>query len=277
MSGDGSFRVEEFLEALTSQLDRTQDALRMKAVNRPLTYAIKDFSLNLQVFVELDEQGDVRLRSSGPNETGASSVSIGFTTITRSAIDENTIRLSETQGPSLDELGIPPEDQRRLEKIGVRNAAQLKRLSASSGEGAVARFANVPVNRLRAALQASRPRVDRMTPAPAPEASEPTVRPSRTALDDGVREPSLRVPRGTRRLRLDGSNLQALQNGGTASLEGMTVPVVEASDAHVVLDLGDLVPRGRLELGFGDAETLAFQLETEAVAEPRSDDPWSPA
>ncbi|WP_367325932.1 hypothetical protein [Streptomyces sp. HUAS ZL42] len=277
MSGDGSFRVEEFLEALTSQLDRTQDALRLKAVNRPLTYAIKDFSLTLQVFVELDEQGDVRLRSSGPNETGASSVSIGFTTITRSAIDENTIRLSETQGPSLDELGIPPEDQRRLEKIGVRNAAQLKRLSASSGEGAVARFANVPVNRLRAALQASRPRVDRLTPAPAPEPSEPAAPPARPALDDAVREPSLRVPRGTRRLRLDGSNLKALQNGGSASLEGMAVPVVEASDDHVVLDLGDLVPRGRLELGFADAETLAFQLETETVTEPRSDDPWSPA
>ena len=45
MAGDSSFRCEDFLEAITSQLDRTQDALRLKAVNRPLTYAIRDFSL----------------------------------------------------------------------------------------------------------------------------------------------------------------------------------------------------------------------------------------
>ena len=52
-------------------------------------------------------------------------------------IEENTIALAEVQGPSLDDLGLAPEDQRSLEKLGVRNAAQLKRLSSSSGEGAV--------------------------------------------------------------------------------------------------------------------------------------------
>ena len=30
----------EFLEAITAQLDQTQDALRLKAVNRPLTFAL---------------------------------------------------------------------------------------------------------------------------------------------------------------------------------------------------------------------------------------------
>ena len=59
MASDGSFLVEEFIDAITSQLDRVQDALRVKAVNRPLTYALKDLSLELKVFVDMDEQGNV--------------------------------------------------------------------------------------------------------------------------------------------------------------------------------------------------------------------------
>ena len=106
MAGDGSFLVEEFLDAIASQLDRTQDALAFKAVNRPLTYAIKDFNLQLQVFVEMDADGSVRLRSSGPNETGASTISIGFTTITKPMIEENTVALAASRTPSLAEAGV---------------------------------------------------------------------------------------------------------------------------------------------------------------------------
>ena len=189
MSVDGSFRIEDFLEAITSQLDRTQDSLRLKAVNRPLTYAIRDFSLDLKVFVELDPEGQVRFRSSGPTDTGASTVSIGFTTITRPMIEENTIGLEEVQSPALDELGLDAEEQRSLAKIGVRNAAQLKRLHSSSGEGALVKFSNVPVNRLRAALQASRPQVDRLGPDREPANGEASRSPGRG-------EPSIRVPRG---------------------------------------------------------------------------------
>ena len=51
MIGEGSFRVEDFIQAITAQLDRVQDALRLKAVNRPLTYALKDLAMDLKVFV----------------------------------------------------------------------------------------------------------------------------------------------------------------------------------------------------------------------------------
>ena len=43
--------------------------MRIKAVNRPLTYALKDLSLELRVFAELDGSGNVRFRTAGPNET----------------------------------------------------------------------------------------------------------------------------------------------------------------------------------------------------------------
>ena len=101
MAGEGAFLMEDFLEAIASQLDRAQDALAFKAINRPLTYAIRDFAMALQVFVDLDQEGNVRLRASGPNEVGASTVNIGFTTVTRPMIEENTISLAQTRAPSL--------------------------------------------------------------------------------------------------------------------------------------------------------------------------------
>lgn len=292
MTGDGSFGVEEFLEAITSQLDRTQDALRLKAVNRPLTYAIRDFSLDLRVAVEMNGEGQVRFRSSSPNDTAASTVSIGFTTITRPMIEENTITLSEAQSPSLADMGFAPEDQRSLEKIGVRNASQLKRLSSSSGETAVSRFADVPVNRLRAALQASRPQVDRVSPAgPSPAvgaggngSDQPAAAAPRTS------EPDVAVPPGTRRLRLDGTNLRDLRTTGSASLGGVGVPIVASEDDHVIVDLGRLEPHGRLAIDVDGAEALAFQLNRspDTAAHPGGvgpplptgeapADPWTPS
>ena len=254
MAGDSSYPVEDFLEALTSQLDRTQDSLRLKAVNRPLTYAIRDFSLSLQVFVEMDDQGQVRFRSSGANETGASTVAIGFTTITRPMIEENTVKLTEVGSASLDELGFAPQEQRQLERLGVRNSAQLQRLNTSSGEDALARFADMPVNRLRAALQAGSPTVRQIQAEPDGMPAEP---------DTPGTVPEIRVPAGTRRLRLDGRNLSELAAAGSARLDGAGVAIVDAGADHAVIDLGRHEPVGRLELKLDDRVSLAFQLSAE--------------
>jgi hypothetical protein len=267
MAADDSFAVQDFLEAITSQLDRTQDSLSLKAVNRPLTYAIREFSLSLQVFVEMDDEGVVRFRSAGPNETGASTVSVGFTTITRTMIRENTVDLAEAQGPSLNDAGLAPAEQRQLERLGVRNVAQLRRLSSESSENAVAQYADLPVNRLRAALQAGRPAVRAVQPEAAP--------PARLAPDPAVQR--VRVPPGTRRLRLDGENLDGLTNSGNATLDGVGVPIVESGPSHAVVDLGPRDPRGRLDVRLGDGQTLSFQLGDDADEPVRNGAVWEPS
>jgi hypothetical protein len=159
VKGDSSFLVEDFINAITSQLDRVQDALRLKAVNRPLLYALNQLTLELQIFVEMDGQGDVRFRTCGPNETGASTIHLGFTTITKPMIEENTISLAMTRSPSLDELGLARDEQKRLEQLGVRNAAQLQRLGTSTGTNAVSRLSGISVERLHQALTESRPKI----------------------------------------------------------------------------------------------------------------------
>ena len=65
------------------------------------------------------------------------------------------------------------------------------------------------------------------------------------------------------------------------------VPIVASEDDHVVVDLGHLEPRGRLEIDVDGGATLAFQLDRRrpgrptARAMPPGDpgpptDPWSP-
>jgi hypothetical protein len=158
--------VEEFVQTLTAQLDRAQDALALKArTGRPLTFALKDLSIDLRVFWETDARGRLVMRHAGPNEEAASTVKLGFTTITRSMVEENTVSLGLEEDPrALQELrgtnNLNDDDRRRLEMVGVRTVGQLRRLSSGANSTSVETYLGIPVMRLRAALeQAARPAV----------------------------------------------------------------------------------------------------------------------
>src|SRR5262249_62078329 len=124
----------------------------------------------------MDRQGQVLLRAAGPNEAGASTLAMDFTTITKPMIEENTVSLAATRSTPLDKLGLDPQEQMRLEKLGVTNLAQLERLKGSTGVNTVARLAELPVDRLRRALQSGLPRLEGAAP-PSPPASAPPAQP----------------------------------------------------------------------------------------------------
>jgi hypothetical protein len=208
----GSYPIEEFLEAITAQLDKTQDALRLKSVNRPLTFALKDFNLDLQVFVEMDEQGQIRFRPSRPNEQGSSTVNIGFTTITRPMIEENTVSMELTKSPTLEEVGLDPDERRQLERLGVRNAAQLKRLESQAGDSNLSRLSGVNVARLRQALQMGRPRIDNIAVE-----NEPAVA---DQLDPRINSVMPGPDRGSRRVPVE---MPGYKNPDNRVVEGRNV------------------------------------------------------
>ena len=291
MVGDGSFLVEEFIDSITSQLDRVQDSLRIKAVNRPLTYALKDMSLELKVFVELDPQGKVRFRTSGPNEAGASVVQLGFTTITKPMIEENTVSLAASRSPSLEEAGLAPDERLRLERMGVRNVGQLERLQSSAGVQSVARFSDVPVDRLRSALVLNRPRVTGVRPEPPrpaqpgpqpgkpappvvrpapappvrlPQQPPPPVRPrSPVVHPPAVPAPVLKVQPGTRRLTLSGSRLIGDDGPASVRLNNQPLGVAEADDDRIVIEMPEDHRGGALEVSLSDGTVASFELSVD--------------
>lgn len=298
MSSGTGYPIEEFLEAITSQLDQTQDALRLKAVNRPLTFALKEFNVDLQVFVEMDASGRVTFRPAAPNEEGASKVSIGFTTITRPMIEENTISMEMAQAPSLGELGLGRDEERRLAKIGVRNGAQLRKMERDAGDQALSRHTGVDLGRIKQALQMARPRIDgdvplggagvrphnpldRLrgdeaevalvldpvpTPVPAPQqqaAEGGLTERLRARLDRAPQTSTRRIQlrRDQQALTLSGANLIEGGRAPQARLNGDLLPIREVTMQGVQFDFPDGAQAGDLSVELPDGSVDHFALE----------------
>ncbi|HEY3063444.1 MAG TPA: hypothetical protein VGL99_31115 [Chloroflexota bacterium] len=212
-STDGGLPIEQFIQALASQLDRVQTAMAMKARSMPLTYAVKDLSLDLRAHIAVSGSA-VLIRPAGPGDRDASTLRMTFTTITRPMIEENTMQLSAAGEPSLHEVlgdDLSEEDQRRLEWVGVHNLAQLRDLHSQIGDEAIERSAQLPVSRLRQALErAARPQVLEVLGAD----------PDTQAADTSDATAPL--------LRIRGRNL--MQQGQPAvRIDGEAVTVLEAS------------------------------------------------
>lgn len=161
--------IEHFIQALTSQLDRAQTAMALKArAGMPLTFAVKDLSIDLRTHVDVDGSV-VRIRPAGPGDKESSTLRVALTTITRPMIEENTLQLSsDLDEPDIHQAvgeTLSPEDIRKLEWAGVQTISQLVKLRDEAGENAIERTANVPAMRLRAALsRAAQPMVHDIIP-----------------------------------------------------------------------------------------------------------------
>jgi hypothetical protein len=205
--------IEEFINALSSQLDRAQAAMALKArAGLPLTFAVKDISLDLRAHVEMSGSV-VRIRPAEPNESEASILRLSLTTITRPMIEENTRQMStEVDEQSLeDALGeeISEEERRRLEWAGIHTVAQLRDIQQRTGERAIERVAQIPVLRLRQALEhASRPRVNRVQ--------------------------AERATDGTPMLRIRGHNL-VREGQSTVRIGNQLLPMLHASEKELVV------------------------------------------
>jgi len=257
-----AFPMEDFVQALTAQLDRAQDALALKArTGRPLTFALKDLSLDLRVFCESDQAGRVLWRHASPNEDAASTVRLSFTSITKSMVEENTVSLSAEEDPrALDSLAgaetLRPEDRDKLERVGVRTVGQLQRLSSGANPTSVETYLGIPVMRLQAALQ---------------QAAKPAITGNHVIRDRQGQQ---------RLLRVFGVNLS---DGGVPEvrLSGEPVPVIEASAgellvrpfAHHVDGPIEVFVTGERATGFYDAGPAAAPAHDPKVAPLGTEEP----
>lgn len=292
MASDGAFPVEDFINAITTQLDRVQDALRLKAVNRPLTYALKDLQMELKVFVDLDPQGNVRFRPAGPNESGASTVNFGFTTITKPMIEENTVSMAATRSAPLTELGLSGDEQQRLERMGVRNLAQLNQLRASTGMQTISRLTDVSLDRLRSVIERGTPVVRGVTPTPQP-APPPTPRPAPPVASTPPKTPLprppiktppffprppvstmppapmpkpprtppiLRLAPGQRQIAVMGANLAEGERWPEVRLNAQPLALAEAEADHLLVQLPDEHHGGTLEIDLPGGQVMSYEL-----------------
>ena len=211
--------LEDFIQAVQSQLDTAQTRMTLKAQNDrlPLTFAIRDISMDLKAHVEI-AQGEVRIRPAGPADADPTVLHLVFTAITRPMIDENAVQLAadDKDDVPLSELGdaLDDDERRRLEGIGVRTVSKLNEMQKRGLGGSVGRITRLPMEKLQSVLsRASRPMVSDVASEGAPDSS------------DELRQ----------RLRVKGRNM--LRDGAPprVSIAGRPVSIVHASDNEIVL------------------------------------------
>jgi hypothetical protein len=251
MSGhESTVPIEEFIKALTTQLDHAQTAMAVKAKNLdlPLTFAVKDLSLDLRAHVEV-VRSEVRIRPAGPGDKDTSLVKLSLTTITKPMIEENALPLSvDDADPSIKEAvgdDLSDEEQRRLEWAGVRTVGQLRRVRESGAERTLERVASLPVDRLRRALQrASTPFIANVSTEAAPRGG-----------DDGPAVPLLRIR---------GHNLME-RSAPRVTIAGDPVRVMRASPREVLVapEAHQLSGTLRLETDGPSSGAVAFELGEE--------------
>ena len=253
VSNEAAMPLESFIQAVQSQLDKAQTAMTLKArnLNMPLTFAIKDVTLDLRAHVEFSKS-EIRIKPAGATDSEASVFHLVFAAITRPMIEENAAALS-TDDPhdrSIDDIegdGLSEDERRQLEWIGVRTVGQLRDIEAKGGSKTVQRVTGLPVDRLRAALErASAPLIEHVTPVE----SQPN--------DSG----------DTALIRLRGRNL--LGGGGRprVTVNGEAMALVSASDHELLLAPRAHQWAGGLEVisPNGPAATLSFDLTPFAPA-----------
>jgi hypothetical protein len=246
--------LEHFIQAVQSQLDKAQAAMAMKArnLNLPLTFAIKDITLDLRAHVEF-ARNEIRIRPAGAADTQASTFHLVFTAITRPMIEENATTLADDpEARQIDELeddSLTEENRRQLEWIGVRTVDKLQEMNTKGGVSAIGRVTGLPVDRLRQALErASAPALEHVTPV---------------APESGNRHQFLRVR---------GHNLLGVGGKGTPSvmMGDKPVAVIKATQRELLLAPQEHQWAGELSVshGTGMAASLAFDLSPFAPPAP---------
>ena len=121
------WNLESFLDSMIVELDKARETLALKAINKPLTYAVKDISMDLQLFPTYD--GDnVKFITAQPGQSGASKVSIQLGSITDQQVRE-TSRVPTKNDISIDAVeGLDEKTKKDLKKIGVTSVKDVEKI-----------------------------------------------------------------------------------------------------------------------------------------------------
>jgi hypothetical protein len=126
-----SWKLNSFLDSLILELDRAQDTLALKGMNRRLTYTVRDLNLELQLFPDFDGR-DLKFTTAGPGESGAAKIAFQLGSITDRQIRETT-----KEPPSVDDIAIDvvedmdDQTKQELHRIGVTTVKDIERMEKS--------------------------------------------------------------------------------------------------------------------------------------------------
>jgi hypothetical protein len=122
-----AWQLEDFVDSLVVELDKTRETLAVKAINKPLSYTVKDLALDLNIFPSYD--GDrVKFITAQPGQQGASKVTIQLSSITDQQVRATTKVPGKKNDINIDEIDVDKATKKQLHKLGVNSLDDLKQI-----------------------------------------------------------------------------------------------------------------------------------------------------
>jgi hypothetical protein len=119
--------LEDFVDSLVVELDKTRETLAVKAINKPLSYTVKELALDLNIFPSYD--GDqVTFITAQPGQQGASKVTIQLSSITDQQVRATTKAPGAKNDINIDEIDVDKATRKQLRKLGVNSIDDLKQI-----------------------------------------------------------------------------------------------------------------------------------------------------
>ncbi len=121
-----AWNLEDFVDSLVVELDKTRETLSIKAINKPLTYTVKDMAMDLNIFPTFD--GDqIKFITAQPGQQGASKVTIQLGSITDQQV-RATSKALQKDDVSISEIEVDKDTQKQLRKMGVNSIDDLEQI-----------------------------------------------------------------------------------------------------------------------------------------------------
>lgn len=126
-SENTSWSLEDFVDSLVVELDKTRETLAVKAINKPLTYTVKEMSMDVNIFPTFD--GDqVKFVTAQPGQTGASKVTIQLGSITDQQVRATSKVTGLKKDIAIEDIPVDKKTKRQLRKMGVTSVDDLKQV-----------------------------------------------------------------------------------------------------------------------------------------------------
>jgi len=121
-----AWQLEEFVDSLVVDLDKTRETLAVKAINKPLSYTVKEVALDLNIFPSYD--GDqVTFKTAQPGQDGASKVTIQLNSITDQQV-RATSKTPTANDITIDDIGVDKATKKKLRRLGVSSVDDLQQI-----------------------------------------------------------------------------------------------------------------------------------------------------
>ena len=165
MAENNAWQLEDFVDSLVVELDKTRETLAVKAINKPLSYSVKEVALDVNAFPTFD--GDsVRFLTAQPGQEGAVEADHPARLHHRPAGAGHDQASRATAGRErVGDLDVDEKTRSRLRKIGVSSVDDLKDLQARKVDLKAATGSDIDYSSLARKINQSRgpvaaPRID---------------------------------------------------------------------------------------------------------------------